>query len=215
MTLFEIFLLKSVATPAGAYLIGSIPSGLLVARAMGLGDPRSIGSGNIGATNVLRTGNRVAAGLTLAFDAGKGALAVILAYRLVGENANHMAALFVVVGHMFPVWLRFRGGKGVATFLGVMLALGFWAGFAACMTWLLVAGLFRYSSLASLAAAASTPVWLAVTSDSDAVLIAAALAVLVWVRHLENIRRLVARTEPRIGAKRQLADGREDSASTH
>ena len=214
MTLFEFFLIQSAATPIGAYLIGSIPSGLLLTRAMRLGDPRSIGSGNIGATNVLRTGNRTAAGLTLAFDAGKGALAVIVADRLVGESASHMAALFVVVGHLFPVWLRFRGGKGVATFLGVMLALGFWAGFAACMTWLVFAGLFRYSSVASLAAAASTPLWLAVTPHAESVPIAVALAVLVWVRHLENIGRLVAGKEAKIGASARPGGGREGSAST-
>ena len=214
MTLFEFFLLQSAVAPVGAYLIGSIPSGLLVMRAMRLGDPRSIGSGNIGATNVLRTGNRTAACLTLAFDAGKGALAVILADRLAGENASHMGALFVVVGHLFPVWLRFRGGKGVATFLGVMLALGFWAGIAACMIWLLVAGLFRYSSLASLAASASAPVLLALMSHADAVMVGTALAVLVWVRHLQNIRRLIGGEEPKIGAEGRPAGGRDGSGST-
>ncbi len=199
-----------VETPVGAlllvaglaYLLGSVPFGMIVARLMGLGNLREIGSGNIGATNVLRTGNKAAAFLTLVFDAGKGAAAVLLAARWLGQDAAQVAGLFAFGGHLFPVWLRFRGGKGVATFLGLILALSFWSGFAACMTWLLVAVLFRYSSLAALVAAAATPVWLWRFDRPEAVLLASMLAVLIWWRHRANIARLVSGTESRITGKR-------------
>ena len=181
------------------YLAGSIPFGVLITRAMGLGDLRSIGSGNIGATNVLRTGNKRAALATLLLDGGKGAVAVLVARAIAGEPAALVAALCAFLGHLFPVWLGFRGGKGVATFLGIMLALAWPAGIAACLTWLAVAAAFRYSSLAALVAAAAAPLWLAVFGRSDAIWLAVALALLVFVRHHANIRRLLAGTEPRIG----------------
>ena len=181
------------------YLAGSIPFGVLITRAMGLGDLRSIGSGNIGATNVLRTGNKRAALATLLLDGGKGAVAVLVARAVAGEPAALVAALGAFLGHLFPVWLGFRGGKGVATFLGIMLALAWPAGIAACLTWLAVAGLFRFSSLAALVAAASAPLWLALFGRPDAIWLAVALALLVFVRHHANIRRLLAGTEPRIG----------------
>ncbi len=184
-----------------AYLLGSIPFGVLIARALGLGDLRKIGSGNIGATNVLRTGNKRAAAATLLLDAAKGAAAVLTARHFAGETAAMAAGLAAFLGHLFPVWLGFRGGKGVATFLGVMLALAWPVGLAACATWAVVAAAFRYSSLAALAAAASAPVWLLVLGPRQAVWLALALAALVFLRHRANITRLLAGTEPRIGVK--------------
>lgn len=184
---------------AAGYLVGSIPFGVLITRAMGLGDLRSIGSGNIGATNVLRTGNKGAALATLVLDGGKGAVAVLAARALAGEPAALLAALGAFLGHLFPVWLGFRGGKGVATFLGILLALSWPAGIAACLTWLATAFAFRFSSLAALGAAASAPIWLAVFGRSDALWLAVGLAALVFVRHHANIRRLLAGTEPKIG----------------
>jgi glycerol-3-phosphate acyltransferase PlsY len=175
---------------------------VLIARALGLGDLRAIGSGNIGATNVLRTGHKGAAAATLLLDAAKGAVAVIAARALAGETAAMLAGLAAFLGHLYPVWLRFRGGKGVATFLGVTLALSWPAGLAACATWLATAALFRYSSLAALVAAAATPAWLALAGRRDAIWLGLALAALVFVRHHANIRRLLAGTEPRIGTKR-------------
>jgi acyl phosphate:glycerol-3-phosphate acyltransferase len=185
-----------------AYLLGSIPFGVLVTRALGLGDLRGIGSGNIGATNVLRTGNKGAAAATLILDAGKGAVAVLLARALAGESAALVAGLAAFLGHLFPVWLGFRGGKGVATFLGTMLALAWPAGVAACLTWIATAFTFRFSSLAALAAAASTPLWLWAFGRTDAIWLGAALAALVFVRHHANMRRLLAGTEPRIGKRK-------------
>ena len=183
------------------YLIGSIPFGVLVTRALGLGDLRAIGSGNIGATNVLRTGNKAAAAATLLLDGAKGAVAVLLARHFAGETAAMVAGFAAFLGHLFPVWLGFKGGKGVATLLGLTLALAWPAGLAACATWLATAAAARYSSLAALVAAVSIPVWLAVFGRPDAVWLGIALAVLVFVRHHANIRRLLAGTEPRIGAK--------------
>jgi glycerol-3-phosphate acyltransferase PlsY len=182
-----------------AYLLGSIPFGVLVTRALGLGDLRTIGSGNIGATNVLRTGNKGAAAATLLLDAGKGAVAVLVARAIVGEQAALVAGFAAFLGHLFPVWLGFRGGKGVATFLGTMLALAWPVGIAACLTWLATAIVFRYSSLAALVAAAATPLWLLLLGRADAVWLGLALAILVFIRHHANIRRLLDGTEPKIG----------------
>lgn len=184
------------------YLLGSIPFGVLITRTLGLGDLRAIGSGNIGATNVLRTGNKAAAAATLLLDGGKGAAAVLLARHFAGEGAAMAAALGSFLGHLYPVWLKFRGGKGVATFLGVMLALAWPVGIAACVTWLGVALISRLSSLAALVAAAATPLWLLVLGPRGmAVWLAVALAALVFLRHAPNIRRLVDGTEPKIGKK--------------
>jgi glycerol-3-phosphate acyltransferase PlsY len=188
-------------TFALAYLVGSIPFGVLIARALGLGDLRKIGSGNIGATNVLRTGNKRAAAATLLLDAAKGAVAVLAARYFAGETAAMLAGLAAFLGHLYPVWLGFRGGKGVATFLGVLLALAWPVGLLACATWAAVAAAFRYSSLAALAAAASAPVWLLLLGPRQAVWLALALAALVFLRHRANIGRLFGGTEPRIGAK--------------
>jgi acyl phosphate:glycerol-3-phosphate acyltransferase len=191
-----------LAVAALSYLLGSIPFGIVITRAMGLGDIRRIGSGNIGATNVLRTGNRLAAFLTLVLDAGKGAIAVIAARVLVGEDAAQVAGGFAFLGHLWPVWLGFRGGKGVATFLGTLLALSWPVGLLACATWAATAAIFRISSLAALAAAALAPVFATLVGRPDLALLAGLLAVLIFVRHHANIRRLAAGTEPRIGRQR-------------
>lgn len=186
---------------AGAYLLGSVPFGIVMARLFGLGDLRRIGSGNIGATNVLRTGNKLAAALTLIGDAGKGGAAVLMARAVVGEDAAQVAGLAAFLGHLFPVFLGFSGGKGVATFLGVLLALAWPVGLAACGTWIAVAALSRYSSLAALGAAAATPLWALVFARPDLVILVLLLAALVFSKHRENIARLGAGTEPRIGRK--------------
>jgi glycerol-3-phosphate acyltransferase PlsY len=184
-----------------AYLLGSVPFGIVMARLFGLGDLRQIGSGNIGATNVLRTGNKTAAALTLILDAGKGGIAVLIARVLVGEDAAQVAGLAAFVGHCFPVFLGFRGGKGVATFLGTLLALFWPAGVAACLTWLLVAAVTRYSSLSALVAAVLSPLWAAFLGRPEAVLLCVLLAALIFWRHGENIARLRAGTESKIGRK--------------
>ncbi|MFN7224765.1 MAG: glycerol-3-phosphate 1-O-acyltransferase PlsY [Paracoccaceae bacterium] len=188
-------------TAALSYLLGSIPFGMVITRAFGLGDLRKIGSGNIGATNVLRTGNKGAALATLLLDAGKGGVAVLIARALVGPDAAQAAALFSFLGHLFPVWLGFKGGKGVATFLGTLLALAWPVGLAACATWAVTAAISRISSLSALVAAALSPVWLAVLGYPQMTVLAIALAALIFVRHAANISRLRAGTEPRIGKK--------------
>lgn len=184
-----------------AYLLGSVPFGIVVAKAFRLGNLREIGSGNIGATNVLRTGNKLAAALTLVLDAGKGAAAVLFARALVGEDAAQMAGFAAFLGHCFPVYLSFKGGKGVATFLGTLLALAFPVGLAACLTWLAMAVIFRISSLSALIAALASPVWAWFLGHGDLIVLAGALALLVWIRHHANIARLLSGTEPRIGKK--------------
>ena len=183
------------------YLFGSIPFGLLLTRAAGLGDIRRIGSGNIGATNVLRTGNKGLAAATLLLDALKGAAAVLIVAWFVGHEAVLWAGAGAVIGHNFPVWLRFKGGKGVATSYGVLLAAAWPVGIAAGAVWLIVAGVTRRSSLAALVSFALAPVIAALLADPTIVKLALVIAVLVFVRHHANIRRLLAGTEPRIGQK--------------
>ena len=183
------------------YLIGSVPFGILVTRAMGLGDVRKIGSGNIGATNVLRTGNKGAAAATLLLDGGKGAVAVLLARAFAGEDAAQLAGLAAFLGHCFPVWLRFKGGKGVATFLGIVLALAWPVGLAACATWAFTAAVSRWSSMAALMAAGFSPVWAVMLGQGQVMVLTLLLAVLVYARHSANIARLRAGTEPKIGQK--------------
>jgi len=184
-----------------AYLLGSVPFGLVMARLFGLGDLRKIGSGNIGATNVLRTGSRPAAALTLILDAGKGGIAVLIARALFAEDAAQVAGFAAFFGHCFPVFLGFRGGKGVATFLGTLLALFWPAGLAACLTWLVVAGVSRYSSLSALVAAVLSPLWAYMLGRPEAVVLCILLAALIVLRHRDNIRRLRDGTESRIGQK--------------
>jgi glycerol-3-phosphate acyltransferase PlsY len=189
----------AAALPFG-YLLGSIPFGLILTRAAGLGDIRQIGSGNIGATNVLRTGRRGLAAATLLLDAVKGLAAVLIAAAF-GPIAAVAAALGAVLGHMFPLWLKFRGGKGMATALGVMWGLGWPIGAAACVVWLLMAALFRYSSLATLVGVVAGAVTAWITAAAPIAIVVTALVPLVWVRHHENIRRLLAGTESKIGQK--------------
>ena len=187
-----------LAALAAGYLIGSIPFGLLVTRLLGLGDLRKLGSGNIGATNVLRTGHKGAALATLLLDGGKGAFAV-LGFLAWGDLAAQAAALGALLGHCFPVWLWFKGGKGMATVLGVLLGLHWPVGLACCATWLATAVTTRISSASALAATAAAPIWMIVFGRWEAVLVSLLLAGLVWARHIANIRRILAGTEPRIG----------------
>lgn len=181
------------------YGLGSIPFGMIIARAMGLGNLRDIGSGNIGATNVLRTGNKGAAALTLLFDGFKGAAAVYLARMLAAEDAVQVAALAAFLGHCFPVWLQFRGGKGVATFLGILLALAWPVGVASCAAWVVGAGLSRTSSMGALVAAASSTFFMVFLGYAGALILGIVLTVLVFARHRDNIKRIKAGTEPKIG----------------
>jgi glycerol-3-phosphate acyltransferase PlsY len=185
----------------GAYLLGSIPFGLILTRLAGLGDVRKIGSGNIGATNVLRTGRKDLAAATLLLDALKGAVAVGIGWRVGGPDFAATAAFGAFLGHLFPVWLGFRGGKGVATFIGTLTAAAPLAGLVFAAVWLAVAFATRYSSLAALLAALATPVYLYVTGDFQFAEVFAVLAVLLIVKHHANIRRLLAGTESRIGHK--------------
>jgi glycerol-3-phosphate acyltransferase PlsY len=184
-----------------AYLLGSIPFGVVITRALGLGDLRAVGSGNIGATNVLRTGNKGAALATLLLDAAKGGMAVLVARMALGEDAAQLAGFAAFMGHIFPVWSGFRGGKGVATFLGCLLALAWPVGLAACASWLVAAALGRISSLAALVAAASSTLWMLVFGYGQMMILGAVLTLLIYWRHSENIRRLKAGTEPKIGKK--------------
>lgn len=189
-----------VAAGLIGYLLGSIPFGLLLTRLAGLGDIRTVGSGNIGATNVLRTGNKALAAFTLLFDGAKGAGAVLLAGQM-GPDMAVLAGSGAVVGHLFPIWLRFKGGKGVATGLGVLVASAFPAGLAACVTWLAVAALFRYSSLAALVSFAVSPLYAWLLSDPQQAQLAAFIAILVFLRHHANIRRLIKGEESKIGPR--------------
>lgn len=184
------------------YGLGSIPFGMVLARLMGLGNLREIGSGNIGATNVLRTGNKTAAVLTVVLDGAKGAAAVLLARAFAGEDAVQLAALAAFLGHCFPVWLGFRGGKGVATFLGLWLALAWPVGLACCATWLVAALVTRISSMGALVAAASSTVWVVTLTTGQTLILGILLTLLVFWRHRENIARLRAGTEPRISRKK-------------
>lgn len=192
------------------YLLGSIPFGMVMARVMGLGNLREIGSGNIGATNVLRTGSKTAAALTLILDGGKGALVVLLARGFGGEDTAQIAGLMAMIGHCYPVWLRFAGGKGVATFLGIVLSLSWTVGVGCCLAWLAGALISRISSMGALfAAAASTPLMI-FTGNPGGFFLGIALTLMIFWRHRANIARLRIGTEPKIGAK----SGAEDLRST-
>jgi acyl phosphate:glycerol-3-phosphate acyltransferase len=210
----QFFTLDTLIGLALGYLLGSIPFGLLLTRAAGLGDIRSIGSGNIGATNVLRTGNRKVAAATLVLDALKGTASVMIALHLIfSPFAAATAGLGAVLGHCFPAWLKFKGGKGVATTLGVLFGLSWPFGIAACLLWLLFAVLFRISSLSALLALATTALlaWLSAgallgrfmlaVSPVPFAIIVTLIVALVMAMHHENIGRLLTGTEPRIGAK--------------
>ena len=182
------------------YLLGSIPFGLLLTKAAGLGDIRAVGSGNIGATNVLRTGNKWLALATLLLDAGKGALAVYAA-REIAPDAVLIAAAAAFFGHLYPMWLNFRGGKGVAVFLGIALAINLGLGAVCCAVWLLTGVMFRYSSMAALAAAAVAPIYAATMVGLLPGVLFILLALMIFMRHSSNIRRLLRGEEPRIGQK--------------
>lgn len=192
-------MLPVVAALLFGYLLGSIPFGLLITRAAGLGDVRSIGSGNIGATNVLRTGNKGLAALTLVLDALKGAAAVLIAARW-GAELGIAAGFAAFLGHLFPIWLGFKGGKGVATYLGVAAAFAWQAALAFAAVWLAVAFLTRYSSLAALVAAIAVPLTLFLIGRVDYAVVIAVMSVLVYVKHRANISRLMNGTESRIGS---------------
>jgi len=185
---------------AGGYLAGTIPFGLIITRLAGTGDIRAIGSGNIGATNVLRTGRRDLAAATLVCDALKGTAAVLAAAHFGGPDAAVAAGLGAFLGHLFPVWLRFKGGKGVATFIGLLVAFAWPAALGFCAIWLLVAAATRYSSLSALVASAATPALLWHFADAREALLFAVLAVLLWIMHRANIARLLAGAEGKIGA---------------
>ena len=198
-------MIEFAAAAVLGYLLGSIPFGLLITKAAGLGDIRAIGSGNIGATNVLRTGRKGLALATLLLDGGKGAIAVVIAMALTRDPIVPLiAGVAAVLGHNFPVWLKFKGGKGVATTLGMMLAAAPIVGAAACITWALVAAVFRYSSLAALVALALAPLYAElVVHDHRVALAFLVLAALGWFRHRANLARLKKGEEPKIGKKKK------------
>ncbi|MEP6966977.1 MAG: glycerol-3-phosphate 1-O-acyltransferase PlsY [Pseudomonadota bacterium] len=195
------------AAAIGGYLLGSIPFGVIATRLGGAGDIRGVGSGNIGATNVLRTGRQDLALITLIGDGAKGAVAVLLAGVLISPAAAAVAGGAAFLGHLFPVWLRFRGGKGMATFLGILFALAWPVGLAAGATWIAMAAAFRLSSLATLTAAALSPLYFLLLhrSNEERLWLSAGMAVLIFVRHHQNIGRLLKGEEPRIGAEKAAA----------
>jgi len=200
---FNVYTLGAFAL---GYLLGSIPFGLLLTSAAGLGDVRAIGSGNIGATNVLRTGHKGLAALTLLLDGLKGTAAVLIGHELgalggVAILASYMAGLGAFLGHVFPVWLNFRGGKGVATYIGVLLGVSWPLGLAFIAVWIAVAVLTRYSSLSALVAALVVPIGALATGDRATAILAAILTALLLYKHRTNIRRLAAGEEPKIGAR--------------
>ncbi len=183
------------------YALGSIPFGLLLTRAAGLGDIRNIGSGNIGATNVLRTGNKRLAAATLLLDAAKGAVAVLIARHYLGEAPAMLAGLAAFIGHIFPVWLGFKGGKGVATYLGVLLALAWQCALVFAVLWLTVAALTRISSLAAIVATIAAPIAAWFLGNADLAAVVAVMSLIILIKHHANIGRLLAGEEPRIGSK--------------
>ena len=188
-----------LAAFAFGYLAGSIPFGILISKILGLGDLRKVGSGNIGATNVLRTGNKLAAFLTLLFDFSKGICAVLIARHFFSEDAGQVSAFSALVGHCFPIWLRFSGGKGVATFLGATIALSLIIGIICCFVWLFIAVLRRMSSLASLTSAASAPIAAIFLNQPNAIILLMLLVGVVFFRHKQNIIRIIEGVEPKIG----------------
>ncbi len=203
MMVIDLALPTALVVLTCGYLLGSVPFGLVVTYLGGAGDIRSVGSGNIGATNVLRTGRKGLALLTLIGDGGKGIAAVLLARHFLGDTAAALAGGAAFLGHLFPVWLKFKGGKGVATFFGVMLSAAWPVGIMAALTWLAVAALMRMSSLAALTTVALAPAYALATDQPPAITgLALFMAVLVFIRHRENIARLRVGTEPRIGVKK-------------
>ena len=184
-----------------AYLLGGVPFGLVMAKVFGLPDPRGIGSGNIGATNVLRTGSKPAALATLILDSSKGLIAVVAARLIAGEDAAQIAGLAAFLGHIFPIWLKFKGGKGVATFLGTLIGLAPLLGLAACALWLVTFLISRISSLSALVAAACAPLVAVFVGAGQASVVTFLMALIVFWAHRANLKRLRAGTEPRVGKK--------------
>jgi glycerol-3-phosphate acyltransferase PlsY len=219
----DLNLIQIAVAAVGGYLLGSIPFGVIVMRAAGAGDPRAIGSGNIGATNVLRSGRRGLAFLTLVGDGGKGALAVLVAWLATRDRSLEAQAVLTAVaggaaflGHLFPVWLGFKGGKGVATFFGTLLAAAWPVGLAAGATWILMAVVFRFSSLAALTAVVLAPVYVFLFGRPPAVAaLAIFMGVLIFIRHDANIRRLLKGEEPRIGARDTVPRGHNGGPPLH
>lgn len=201
-----------LAALAFGYLLGSIPFGLVITRAAGLGDIRNIGSGNIGTTNVLRTGKKSLAAATLLGDALKGTVAVLIVNHLYGMEMALVTGLGAFLGHLFPVWLKFKGGKGVATYLGILLGLYFPVALAFAVIWVGMAALFRYSSLSALTASLLTPVLLYILGQVQMAEMFALMSLLLWVKHHENIRRLVTGKESKIGAKSKPAEPEPEPA---
>ena len=200
-------ILEHLLSAAGGYLLGSIPFGLVLTRLAGLGDIRQIGSGNIGATNVLRTGRKDLALATLILDSGKAGIAVLVAKALgFPASAAALAGFAAFLGHCFPVWLGFKGGKGVATFLGTLLAVSFIPALITCATWLAAAAAFRISSLSALVAALLAPIYFLVFGETAGAVAALGMAALIFYRHQDNIRRLLAGTEPKIGKKKDAEE---------
>lgn len=202
---FDQAYMRQLATTLGAYLLGSIPFGYLLSKMAGYGDIRELGSGNIGATNVLRTGNKALALLTLLLDFGKGAAAVMFAIHYYPDLAV-VAGLSALLGHMFPLWLQGKGGKGVATSLGIVTALSWQIGISAIAVWLIIAILFRYSSFASLIAIFFIPLEAILFRRPDVLWLSFVIIVLVYTKHGENIKRLLEGTEAKIGSKKKKAD---------
>ncbi|RWX78809.1 glycerol-3-phosphate 1-O-acyltransferase PlsY [Neorhizobium lilium] len=198
---WQITLPIAIAALVFGYLLGSIPFGLLLTKAAGLGDIRSIGSGNIGATNVLRTGNKKLAAATLLLDALKAAAAVLIAWYVLGMEAGLIAGFAAFMGHLFPVWLGFKGGKGVATYIGMLLGVAPWMVLVFATVWLLVAKLSKYSSLSALVATLVIPVVLWFINEPKIAAVMAVMTVISWLKHKTNIERLIAGTESRIGQK--------------
>jgi glycerol-3-phosphate acyltransferase PlsY len=203
-----------LAAAAGGYLLGSIPFGLVITRLAGLGDIREIGSGNIGATNVLRTGRKDLAALTLLLDVGKAGIAAAIFGAWLGTTAGLIAGAAAFSGHCFPVWLKFKGGKGVATFVGTVLVVHWPVGLIVIATWLLTAAIFRISSLGALVAALAAPIAAYTLDRPDVAVMTGALTVLIYWLHRANIQRILKGEEPRIGDKKKNAEADEDGAET-
>ena len=193
------FLLLTVMSCS--YLVGSVSFGIIVTKLVGIDNLRSVGSGNIGATNVLRTGNKVAAALTLILDSGKGYAVIVLVTSFIGNAYLIFAGLAVFIGHIFPIYYGFKGGKGVAVFLGIILATNFIVGALVCFSWMIIAIISKKSSMAALGSSLLCPIFLFVTEADEKVFFSGVLVVLIWLLHRENIKRILSKTEPSINLK--------------
>ena len=185
-----------------SYLVGSISFGIIITKFIGVNNLRSVGSGNIGATNVLRTGNKLAAALTLILDSGKGYAIIVLVNSFVGNAYLVFAGLAVFLGHIFPIYYRFKGGKGVATFLGIILAMNFIVGTLLCLSWILIAVISKKSSMAALGSSLLCPFFLVIAEVDEKVIFSGVLVVIIWLLHKENIKRILSKTEPSIALKK-------------